>query len=124
MSYTPTTAQIRYWTGGDLRLGLEPETDAFGFDIHDGETDDEYFQSRGEYYCKHGVYTGSPGGADYMCGYCEDGVSDEEYAAILKTNREYEEREQRRKRGAREWIICVVTGGDIAGCNIWQNGEV
>jgi hypothetical protein len=47
--------------------------DASGFDIYDGETDDQYFQSRGEYYCKHGVYIGSPGGPDYMCGRCESG---------------------------------------------------
>lgn len=25
-------------------------------------------------YCKHGVYVGTPGGPDYMCGYCESGL--------------------------------------------------
>lgn len=26
-----------------------------------------------ETHCRHGVYVGTPGGADYMCGACEDG---------------------------------------------------
>lgn len=25
------------------------------------------------FYCRHGRYIGSPGGPDYMCGYCESG---------------------------------------------------
>jgi hypothetical protein len=31
-------------------------------------------------YCKHGSYVGYWDGPDYLCGYCEDGVSDYEYA--------------------------------------------
>jgi hypothetical protein len=58
----------------ELKASLEEGCrDAYGFDRYDGETDDQYYQSRGEYYCKHGVYVGSPGGADYMCGRCEMG---------------------------------------------------
>ena len=26
-------------------------------------------------YCVHGVYVGTPGGADYLCGLCEDGLT-------------------------------------------------
>lgn len=32
-------------------------------------------------HCKHGTYVGWPGGPDYMCGWCEDGISDEDYRA-------------------------------------------
>lgn len=32
--------------------------------------------------CKHGVYVGGCG-IDWMCGACEDGVSDEDYAESL-----------------------------------------
>ncbi len=35
-------------------------------------------------HCKHGTYVGHPGGPDYMCGYCEDGVTDEEWATWKK----------------------------------------
>ena len=27
-------------------------------------------------YCRHGNYIGYPGGPDYLCGYCEAGVTD------------------------------------------------
>ena len=27
----------------------------------------------GPHYCRHGVFVGDPYGADYMCGYCENG---------------------------------------------------
>lgn len=30
--------------------------------------------------CKHGTYIGDPYGADYLCGYCEDGTSEYELA--------------------------------------------
>lgn len=41
------------------------------------------------YYCIHGTFTGNPHGADYMCGWCEDGISDEDYrrAMTLQGNR-------------------------------------
>lgn len=31
-------------------------------------------------YCVHGTYIGDPYGADYMCGACEDGMTDHEWA--------------------------------------------
>lgn len=31
-------------------------------------------------YCRHGVFVGDPHGPDFMCGYCETGVSDYEFA--------------------------------------------
>ncbi len=37
-------------------------------------------------YCKHGTFIGNPYGADYMCGWCEDGVSDQEYEEHLRYN--------------------------------------
>lgn len=30
--------------------------------------------------CKHGTHIGHPGGPDFMCGWCEDGTSDREFA--------------------------------------------
>lgn len=35
-------------------------------------------------YCKHGTFIGNPYGADYMCGWCEDGVSVDEYRAAMR----------------------------------------
>jgi hypothetical protein len=37
---------------------------------------------RDETHCEHGTYIGYPGGADYMCQWCEDGVSIREYREI------------------------------------------
>lgn len=34
---------------------------------------DDYSRNHGGIYCKHGVYLGTPGGADLMCGACEEG---------------------------------------------------
>ena len=35
-----------------------------------------YFtEDRESVYCKHGTYVGYPGGADYICGFCEDGAN-------------------------------------------------
>lgn len=39
-------------------------------------------------YCRHGRYVGNPWGADYMCGYCESGISDEDYEAMVKSDAE------------------------------------
>lgn len=36
------------------------------------------------FYCEHGKYIGSPYGPDYLCQWCEDGVSAAEYAAIMR----------------------------------------
>lgn len=33
-------------------------------------------------YCKHGTFVGGSSGPDYMCGYCEMGTSDEEFAQM------------------------------------------
>jgi hypothetical protein len=35
-----------------------------------------------EHYCQHGNYTGSWAGPDYMCGWCEAGISAAEAAEI------------------------------------------
>jgi hypothetical protein len=40
-----------------------------------------------EQYCHHGTFIGSWWGPDVLCGFCEDGVTDEEYAMILETRR-------------------------------------
>jgi hypothetical protein len=51
--------------------------------------DDELEQDRysQDYRCEHGMYIGPPGGPDYMCGWCEDGVSRQEYLDIINANK-------------------------------------
>ena len=85
-------------------------TDRFGFDIHDGETDDQYFQSRGEFYCKQGNYVGSPGGADYMCHWCEEGVSDAEY----KRAKQYEAKQREEARHVRLDLDSEALGNSLS----------
>lgn len=44
--------------------------------IPDGPWDDGDEPDDGTWggtYCKHGTYVGTPGGADYICGACEEG---------------------------------------------------
>ena len=55
-------------------------------------------------HCKHGVYVGHPGGPDYMCGYCEDGVTDEEWEAHKKWEA------STRRQLAKEQLSYVVQG--------------
>ena len=45
---------------------------------YDGDTNDE------SQYCPHGTFIGSWWGPDYLCQWCEDGISVEEMRAILK----------------------------------------
>lgn len=35
-------------------------------------------------HCVHGTYIGGPCGPDYLCGWCEDGISEQEYNAIMR----------------------------------------
>ena len=37
-----------------------------------------------DYYCVHGTFLGNPYGADYMCGWCEDGISYDEFVEHKK----------------------------------------
>lgn len=54
-------------------------------------------------YCIHGQYIGTPWGADYICGYCEDGVSAEEFAKIVE-EREAERQRQSYQHEGFQWI--------------------
>lgn len=38
-----------------------------------------------DYYCKHGTFIGNPFGADYLCGFCEQGYTDSEFQAHLNS---------------------------------------
>lgn len=56
--------------------------------------DDDYDDERSpSEYCKHGTFIGNWAGPDYMCGPCEDGISDAEWAEICKANEEHREAE-------------------------------
>lgn len=45
------------------------------------DTYDPEFRQESDY-CIHGTYIGPPSGADFLCGYCEDGISLAEFRAI------------------------------------------
>lgn len=51
------------------------------------DTYDPEFRQESDYCRDHGTYIGPPGGADILCGYCEDGISRAEYLAIIKRER-------------------------------------
>jgi len=36
------------------------------------------------FYCKHGTFIGNPFGGDYLCSWCEDGISDEDFALYVR----------------------------------------
>lgn len=56
--------------------------------------DDDYDDERSpSEYCKHGNYIGNWAGPDYLCGACEDGLSDSEWAEICKAQEAHRERE-------------------------------
>lgn len=38
-------------------------------------------------YCIHGQYVGTPSGPDYICGYCEAGVTHAAYMRLLNERR-------------------------------------
>lgn len=38
-------------------------------------------------YCRHGSYIGTPGGADFLCGWCEEGIPWAEYVAYRREQR-------------------------------------
>jgi hypothetical protein len=55
----------------DLDLGA----DRIAREVVDLGGGEEYFaEDRDQVYCKHGRYIGYPGGADFICPYCEDGA--------------------------------------------------
>jgi len=66
-----------------------------------------------DYRCPHGVYTGDPYGPDFMCGFCEDGTSDEEYRAYHV----YLDMESRLS-----WAACALSDRrkEVGGFNTWQ----
>lgn len=70
-------------------------------DIYDEDTDTYYGldyvdedDDFDRYHCVHGTYIGTPGGPDLMCGWCEEGISLEEYNEIMKAQRAYRTREK------------------------------
>jgi hypothetical protein len=67
--------------------------DAQGNAVEPEDFDDD------RYYCKHGVFIGNPFGGDYMCGWCEDGVSWEDFVAY----NESAARRIMRRNAARSW---------------------
>ncbi len=72
----PTKAELAYAL---RRMGMGRNIDPF----EAGDPDDTYYGDEdaeiqatpelqeSRFYCKHGNYIGTPGGADYMCGLCE-----------------------------------------------------
>jgi hypothetical protein len=54
-------------------------------------------------YCVHGVYVGGCG-IDWMCHYCENGVSYKEWKQMLK----WEAKEKRRKERQKKFFLIIV----------------
>lgn len=52
-------------------------------------------------HCEHGTFVGDWAGPDYMCGWCEDGVSDYEYALGVAMNEQLRHVSEIRARMAR-----------------------
>jgi hypothetical protein len=50
--------------------------------LEDGSVDTSYGDV-----CRHGTYIGTPGGADFMCGWCEDGTPWDEFVAYRRERR-------------------------------------
>ncbi len=51
-------------------------------------------------HCRHGTFVGNWAGPDYMCGYCEMGVTDEEFE---EGKRLEAERNEKRKAARQRW---------------------
>lgn len=51
-----------------------------------------------EHFCFHGQYVGNEHGADHMCGYCEDGISQEDYQAMVRREIRHQQLVNRRVR--------------------------
>lgn len=67
---------------------------------------------RCEDFCKHGTFIGDPYGPDYLCGWCEDGVSDADFEAWTTEQRRTERvREICRKRW--EKVAPTLRAGDL-----------
>lgn len=64
----PTDAEDALYIEGMINAGYDPAYD---------DPDNHQF------YCQHGTYIGSPYGPDYMCMWCEDGISAKKMHAIV-----------------------------------------
>tara|TARA_R110000803_G_scaffold31464_2_gene70162 strand:- start:3885 stop:4160 length:276 start_codon:yes stop_codon:yes gene_type:complete len=40
--------------------------------------------TRREFHCEHGEFVGHPGGADLMCGWCENGIPADEWSVMMR----------------------------------------
>jgi hypothetical protein len=69
-------------------------------DTHDDELGYDADHNDDSQYCIHGTFIGSWWGPDYLCGWCEDGVSVAEMHAYYRTQRERKVRDTLRIRDA------------------------
>jgi hypothetical protein len=61
-------------------------------------------------HCKHGTFVGGWAGPDYMCGYCEDGISDEEWEASQRSA----ERRNRRVTALQPKLVEIIRDINLA----------
>ncbi len=66
-----------FMTYDDIMRELENDRD---------DTYDPEFRMEQDY-CEHGTYIGPPSGADFLCGWCESGISVKEMNEILAAQR-------------------------------------
>ena len=69
---------------------------------YDGDT------ANPDQYCKHGTFTGSWWGPDYLCGWCEDGVSLEDFQRYQREDAAHELREAVNRAYRLWWCMAVV----------------
>ena len=81
-------------------------------DLYDEDTQTLYDPPDGSTRCKHGTYIGTPGGPDLMCGWCEDGVSDEDFALYLHNQEQAAKRTHIRHTLTVFWILLIRSTPD------------
>lgn len=47
-----------------------------------GNAEEEEFNNP-DFHCEHGTFIGNPYGGDYLCHWCEDGISIEDYTSLI-----------------------------------------
>jgi hypothetical protein len=70
-------------------------------------------------HCKHGTFVGGWAGPDYMCGYCEDGITDEDYAEMLAERRVHDAKVRAAKERWAELNAAIESKGKDA----WPEAE-
>lgn len=87
------------------------------------EVEDFYDADGRGYYCKHGVFVGNPFGGDYLCGYCESGISDADFQAMIE-ERVREARGAEVFKAAMLWAMFAMRLHErVWGTKVWNDSD-